>query len=344
MVLMVRYYRVSTSGVALSLVREYMSEQTVSINGTVYDKRTGMPVRVEREVHNVTRHNAQTVHQQPQKSRTLNRKYVQRDDAQVVAATPAGLAERTISTHRVIQAPQVSRSESVSRFAKEFNRAHAVPQKTIRDIGPTAHPMVRRTEAAVAAKAPVPTVVKPSSILKTEAISRAMAQTPAKHGGKQVKQKNTSKSHRALSLASASLAIVLLGGYFTYLSMPQISTRVAAAQAGIAASYPGYHPTGYTLSGPVAFDQGSVSMKFAANAGPQAFTLSQTRSGWDSSAVLDNYVTPKAGENYSATTMNGLTIYTYNSNAAWVNGGILYTITGNAPLSGEQIGRIATSL
>lgn len=322
-----------------------MSEKTVSINGTVYDKRTGMPVRVEREVHNVSRHSAQTVHQQPQKSRTLNRKYVAREAvAKTTAPASTTPTLHAISTHRVVPAPQVSRSESVSRFAKEFNRTHAVPQKTIRDIGPTAHPLVRRTEAVVAAKAPVATVVKPSSVLKNEAISRAMAQTPAKHHAKPVKQKSTSRHRRALSLASASLAIVLLGGYFTYLSMPQISTRVAAAQAGIAASYPSYHPTGYTLSGPVAYDQGSVTMKFAANAGPQTFTLNQSRSGWDSSAVLDNYVAPKAGENYSATTMNGLTIYTYNSNAAWVNGGILYTITGNAPLSGEQIGRIATSL
>ena len=85
-------------------------------------------------------------------------------------------------------------------------------------------------------------------------------------------------------------------------------------------------------------------MKFAANGGPQNYTVTQTKSSWDSTAVLDNYVTPRAGVSYIPYTERGLTIYTYGNNAAWVNGGILYTIEGNAPLSSEQIRHIATSL
>lgn len=321
-----------------------MREQTVTINGKVYDKRTGMPVRAERVVHNATSQTAQRVHQQPQKSRTLNRKYV-KQDAPAAASAQRQPAQPAIVPRRTVQTPQVSRSESISRFAKEYNAAHAAPRKAMNDIAaPTTHPIARKAHVAMAAKAPAQTTIKPSAVIKQEAIANAMAKTPAKHEIREVRHKHTSKARRQLSMASASLAILLLGGYFTYLNMPQISTRVAAAQAGIAASYPTYHPTGYSLSGPVAYDEGSVSMKFAANASPQNFTLSQSRSGWDSSAVLDNYVTPKVGDNYSATTMNGLTIYTYGTNAVWVNGGILYSISGNAPLSSDQIGRIAISL
>lgn len=149
---------------------------------------------------------------------------------------------------------------------------------------------------------------------------------------------------QSLSIASAALGFLLLGGYLTYLSMPNISTRVAATQAGIDANYPSYRPSGYSLAGPVAYQQGAVSMKFAAAGTPVAYTLTQARSGWDSSAVLDSYVAPKAGKDYTITTANGLTIYTFNHDAAWVNGGILYTISGNAPLSNEQIQRIATSV
>ena len=85
-------------------------------------------------------------------------------------------------------------------------------------------------------------------------------------------------------------------------------------------------------------------MTFAANAGPSTYTLEQTKSGWDSSAVLDSYVKPMAGDDYETTTSNGLTIYTYDGSAAWVNRGIFYTISGDAPLSDDQIQRIATSL
>ena len=65
---------------------------------------------------------------------------------------------------------------------------------------------------------------------------------------------------------------------------------------------------------------------------------------WDSSAVLENYVREKAGSDYTISTTGGLTIYSYNAGAAWVNGGILYTITGDAPLSADQIEHVATSL
>jgi hypothetical protein len=40
----------------------------------------------------------------------------------------------------------------------------------------------------------------------------------------------------------------------------------------------------------------------------------------------------------------GLTVYTYGSKAAWVNGGILYTLNGNAPLNSDQILKIASSM
>ena len=323
-----------------------MKATTVTINGTVYDSRTGMPLRTERS-QATPRHHAGQLHAHPQKSRTLNRKYVQREAA--AAPKEVSVHQRTapnhaISKHRTPTAQKrVVRHPAVTKFrdiAPPAQRHHKVQQQ---DIGPVKHQLQAKVEQRQA-PAPVRTV-KPSDVLKREALATAIAQTPAKHTKKPVKQaKQQSKVKRFASFASASLAILVLGAYLTYLNMPAISTRVAAAQAGIDATYPGYQPSGYSLSGPVAYSAGDVTMKFAANGGPQNYTLSQARSDWDSSAVLDNYVTPSAGANYTETTAGGLTIYRYGSNAAWVNGGILYTITGNATLSNDQIQRIATSL
>ena len=149
---------------------------------------------------------------------------------------------------------------------------------------------------------------------------------------------------RRLSIAGAMVALLAFGGYLTYHNMPAIATRMAAAQAGINASFPSYQPSGYSLAGGISQQQGSVLMKFAANAGPGTFTLTQSRSDWDSSAVLANYVLPSFGRNFATTTSHGLTIYSTHNAAAWVNGGILYTIKGNAPLSSEQVARIAASM
>jgi hypothetical protein len=318
-----------------------MGEKTVTINGMVYDRRTGMPLRVERGHDEPHKRSAVHVHATLQRSQTLNRKYVAKEPPLTARGRTAGQA--AISVHKPAAAPLVSRSESISRFAREYNSSKQPTNKIIKDIGPTSHPLVRNVHTRTAKPVVVEKVVKPSQVLKHEAISDAMNRAPQRTH-KQVKQPTQSRFTRALSVTSGAFAILLLGGYFTYLSMPNLSTRVAAAQAGINASYPAYKPSGYSLSGPVAYDNGNVTMKFAANAGPQNYTLSQSRSGWDSSAVLDNYVEPKAGDQYTTTTSNGLTIYSYGSNAAWVNGGILYTISGDAPLSGDQIQHIATSL
>ena len=92
------------------------------------------------------------------------------------------------------------------------------------------------------------------------------------------------------------------------------------------------------------YSDGEVNLTFKSNSNDSAYAINQKRSSWDSSAVLDNVVTPAVGENYTTTKERGLTIYTYEKGAAWANAGILYTITGNASLSGDQIRRIATSL
>jgi hypothetical protein len=199
---------------------------------------------------------------------------------------------------------------------------------------------VRTQQLAPAAPVAAP---KPAKIIKQEAIQDALDRAPAKSAAVHKPAKATRRP-RHMSVATAALALLLLGGYLTYLNLPSLSVRVAAAQAGVNATYPDYHPDGYSLKGAVAYKEGAVSMQFAANAGPQNFTITQSKSSYDSAAVLDNYVKPKAGDQYTTYNERGLTIYTYNGNAAWVSGGVLYTIDGNAPLSGEQIRHLATSL
>lgn len=221
------------------------------------------------------------------------------------------------------------------------------------DLGPvprttTAEPRVRPSAVR---KLPIATMHretiehKPSQVLKKEAIDKALssAKTTKKHKLTKTRARRSRRTQR-LGMLTGGLAVLLIGAYFTYLSMPALSVRVAASQAGINASYPGYHPDGYRLDGPVAYSPGQVSLQFASNGGGREFTLAQTNSNWDSSAVLENYVQPKVGDEYSINRAGGLTIYTYGTDAAWVSGGILYTVSGNAPLSPQQISSIATSM
>ncbi len=185
--------------------------------------------------------------------------------------------------------------------------------------------------------------LKSAEILKNEAILEAMNREVTPHKSRRQKHgKKQGRFARFMTIGTSSLAIVLLAGYFTYLSMPQLSVRMAAVQSGVNAKYPGYSPSGYSLSGPIAFKDGEVTMKFAYASGSQSYTINQIRSTWDSSAVKE-FVNSQSSD-ATTTVTGGLTIYTYGSNAAWVNSGVFYTLRGDAPLSSDQIAKIATSM
>ena len=321
-----------------------MKEHTITVNGTVYDSRTGMPIRHAAKPR-TTHHPAQHVHGQPQRSKTLNRRYVQHETKELAQEKVHATAPNSISVHRTPVAPaRPLKSQHVTKFTPVASSPKPLKSN---DIGPMPHKVAVNVQKKQQLQRSVhaPNVaIKPSQIIKQEAVQTALDNSVPRARKQQQHAKRQSGRRRFASFATAAFALVLLSGYLTYLNMPAISTRVAAAQSGVNASYPGYQPTGYSLNGPIAYQQGSVSMKFAANAGPHSYTLTQSDSDWDSSAVLEKSVNPNSGKNYTTTTVSGLTIYRYADVSTWVNNGILYTITGDASLSNDQVQHIATSL
>ena len=159
---------------------------------------------------------------------------------------------------------------------------------------------------------------------------------------KEKKEKLFKKHSKFINVFSISILVVIVVGYFVYVNMPILSVRIAGAQAGINAKYPEYHPDGYSIDGPVSYSDGEVTINFHANTGNTKFVIKQSKSTWDSSAVKNKVTADYKGE-FVATEVQGLTIFTYNGNATWVNGGILYSISGDAKLNNDQIRRIATS-
>jgi len=309
--------------------------QTIIINGRHYDTQTGMPVEAPAASAPITQPKrpastqSSRIHTKLQRSTTLNRRVVHKQAPVTQAARPQTSAPKHMD---------ITRSPAISRFASH-PVVKPLPMKD-QDIKAQPHPLAQYAHQAAAAKRQPAPAPKPSQVLKNESIQKALGTPAASHKKQSIKR----RFPRAFSITTASLAVFLLAGYISYLNMPTLSIRVAAVQSGINATYPDYHPNGYRLSGPIAYNDGEVQMRFAANAGPQNFTIKEQRSNLNSSAVLENYVQPKAGKEYGINTKSGLTIYTYDNSAAWVNGGILYTIEGNAPLSKDQVLRIATSL
>lgn len=305
-----------------------------------------------------------TVHKTAgQKSTTLSRRHV---------AAPSHAKRRLASRPDITRDTSVPMSTHVNKFAPAPSSR---PQPTKRDRPAEPHPTVVRAQARAtqqphqttrttarrspatphhhstrivqpnqtpAKQHPVTLAPKPAAVLKHEAITEALqrATTPEKAPRRAKKPK--SRMGRWLQVASVGLAIMLIGGYFTYLGMPNISTRIAAIQSGINAKYPGYRPSGYALSGPITFKSGEVRMKFAYADGGQSYTITQQKSSLNSAALKETLTAD--GGDVQTTTADGLTIYSTDRTASWINGGVLYQITLGGALSNEQVTKIATSL
>lgn len=305
----------------------------VTINGQRYNAHTGMPINPTKllKVNSAKATSAAHVHGAPQKSQTLIRR-----------VTKKPIASPTSRPNRIPgRSMDIARSGKISRFAPHPVKPIVKPVAST-DISAATHPTIKKINRLRTTKQTEVTFQGPklAKDIKQEAITLALA----KPAVKVLKKTFLKRNPRFINILSISVVIVIFAAYFTYLNMPNWSVRVAAGQAGISATYPQYRPDGYSLEGPVTFNDGRVTINFAANTGNSKFSLKQSKSSLDSSAVLDSIVRKKVGEKYITNQERGLTIYTYDGNAAWVNAGILYSIEGDAPLSSEQIRRIATSL
>lgn len=305
-----------------------------------------------------------TVHKTAgQKSTTLSRRHV---------AAPSHAKRRLASRPDITRDTSVPMSTHVNKFAPA---PPGQPQPTKRDRPAEPHPAVVRAQARAAqqphqttrpATRHVPATPphhstriikpnhlparqhtatlapKPAAVLKNEAITEALQRATTSPKAPRRAKKPKSRMGRWLQVASVGLAIMLIGGYFTYLGMPNISTRIAAIQSGVNAKYPGYRPTGYALSGPITFKSGEVRMKFAYADGGQSYTITQQKSSLNSAALKETLIAD--GGEVQTTTAGGLTIYSTDRTASWINGGVLYQITLGGALSSEQVTKIATSL
>lgn len=281
--------------------------------------------------------NATQMHQRTQRSLTLH---------------PAARKRPAIQDN--IASPVAKRSPAISRFAPEPASAAAPSQQPISPQGadrPTpVHPAVARAISDMAAQRPATTAPakttqpQTSKELKEALIKERLAEVEQTNSDKQPKQRRFfARQPKLTAILTSTLAILLLGGYFTYINLPNISMRVAATRAGVAANFPGYHPDGYSFAGPITYAPGEVAIEFKSNTNNSNFTIKEKNSSWDSQAVLDNYVA-KQTDTYLTYQEGGLTIYSFGNKAAWVNGGLLYSVEGSASLSSEQLIRLATSM
>lgn len=258
---------------------------------------------------------------------------------------PKNLYQNDVKKPAVNNTPLTRRTGSMMDIARSSNIKHFAPKiinkisQASADIKHMSHPLVQKTTQIRQSMAKI-SQPKTMQEVKENAINEAMSRVAPKTNKKHFSLFD--KKFKVRNIVILSLLMVLIAGAVVYFYIPSISVRIASQQAGINANFPEYYPDGYSIDGPVSFSNGEVVINFKSNTNNSKFVIKQTKSSWDSSAVR-NKVSKDSGGEFITTEEKGLTIFTYKGNAAWVNGGILYTINGDANLSSDQIRRIATS-
>lgn len=239
-----------------------------------------------------------------------------------------------------IAAQEIAQQQAQFEQKIQEQQAKQQTQTTTPDLARVHERMRARTVAA-----PQPTKLSAKEIKDREikkAISKADKITAEK------KTKKPAKIHfgvgRVVLALSCAAAAVFAIVYFVNLSAPDLSLRVAAMQTGIEASYPSYVPRDFSLSD-ITSENGKITMGFINRGTGEAFTLVEEKSSWDSNALLENFVRREYGEDYAMVRENGLTLYIKDSDAAWVNGGMVFKLkTTSGTLTKKQIRAIAVSL
>ncbi len=327
-------------------------QNIIEINGRRYDATTGQPIAKLAKLNTgapkvidgfrapASRKSATTSkpartpqphHTRPvQKSKTLHRAAVRASQTpQKTAASPkiAGPAEERLS-----RANRHQKSSMISKFG-----SNAQPKTN-------AEPALSAPVVLPLAQAPAVTSTRPAAAVAPQA-APSVSPTPAKHKASKKRLGRTAlHKPKFAAVAAAVAAVLVLGSYFTYLNVPNVALRIAASRAGMDANIPSYQPSGYAFTGPSSYSQGELTLQYKSNTDDSTYQVTEKESNWDSQSLLDNYVA-KEHEQHLTFQERGLTVYVYDgSNASWVDGGVWYSIEGDAPLNTEQLLKIASSL
>ena len=250
-------------------------------------------------------------------------------------------------TKPVAPVTPVSFTKPVAPVAPAIPAAQPTPARPVRattrtrsTVAPLQSLAERRREADTISHFSAKKLTNKSRQNSKALMSAMKEETKPKSAPIMVKKPKVSKKHLIFAVASSICCMGVLYATLKF-SMPDISAKVAAAQNG--ASYPSFVPRDFTARS-ASFHKNTFSLEFV---GPDKtrFTLDQEKLPWDSNALLNNYVKPTWGEQYDTIREQGLTIYMYQSNAAWVNGGTVYKLnTTSGSLSKKQLKNIITSL
>lgn len=231
----------------------------------------------------------------------------------------------SVPAGRLSRAAQFTKSARVSRFVK---------------TQPSAMLAIQQSTAAIAAPSPV--LTQPNNMFDSAlASATSHLQPPVKASKHPRRQRILGK--RVFSIAATAACLLLIAGGVLYYNRTGLALHMAASKAGFSAALPSYRPSGFQVA-KLKSSAGQVAIHYASTSDQRTFAVTEQPSSWDSNALLDNFVST-ADKQYETIDVGGRTVYLYGKhNAAWVSGGIWYSVQSQGSLSDKQLAQLAASL
>lgn len=305
----------------------------------------------EADRHKVTP--AHQVHEKTQRAQTLMRaaakkpavKRVEKHDEDVSVAHKSVTTQHTINPGRVLRAGHIKKSRLISKFGASVPgspRVKAVPLPV--QPAPSEIPTLPLNNLSRQAhEVAIPAGQAHFEAALASAVSHKQPK-PKKHN--KIHHRVARKlqvSPRAVSVTASLTAMILIAGFIAYQNVPNLAMRVATTRSGVHGKLPDYTPAGFSISGPIEYRSGQITVNFKSNTDDRQFKITQESSDWNSDTLIASL--KNDGQQPLSVRKQGKTIYIYDTdNAAWVSGGTKYQIEGSADLNSDQLLRLATSL
>jgi hypothetical protein len=288
---------------------------------------------------------------QPEKAKTLMRSVVHKpavnmktaiktQAASEIAAAPVSelvpqlkKAAHIVDDSRLARAQQTGRSNYVRRFTS-LQQNYPVSRARNVSAAAVAQPATQVAKITVQA-APEKRQTSKANDLFEAAIANAHS-----HEQPKVKAKRSTRQ-KFVGITAGVAAFLVLSGFIAYTNMSNIEMRLASVRVGFSVQLPNYAPTGYALQGGVQAKSSIATATY--RSGDSSYTLQQQTSDWDSQTLYDNVVAISS-EQHQKLSASGQTIYVYGHSAAWVNGGVLYSLKTDGNISNQEILSIASSI
>lgn len=237
----------------------------------------------------------------------------------------------TVNPQRASRAQAVAKSGLVSKFGTGkllMRMAHL----------PVAEPPSKSTAKHVHQAA--------TQAVFSKELDQARSHEQPKLKKQRVHQRLAHKLHispRSLNIGAGIMAAVLIGSFFLYQNIPNLSIRLAAARAGFHASLPSYQPSGFAIKGPIEYATGELTVNFQSNSDSRNFQVKQQVSNWNSETLLQAYVS-KQKQPYQTYEEDGRVVYIDNTSANLVTGNKWVQVKSDGSLSTEQLLNIVKSI